>query len=151
MSCVSRPFASDTSLKWIYREGTRQTRRVVNALFSNLVPRAFPLKHGGGEGRLFSHPSHFLRQKPWGPIWLLCWLSFPWSVQSVNLAFSSHLRGKRECRRQERLKRTARFVHAHLREKRNNENAPLYIIWTSGSFLKILSATSFSCRSTWLG
>ena len=82
---------------------------------------------------------------------LLCWLSLPWSAQSVDFAFSPHLWGKRECQRQKRSKTPACFVHAHLPEKSNNENALLYILWTSGSFLKILSAASFSCRSIWLG
>ena len=149
------PLGYVTEVNWPEGKGcteTRQTRRVVKAFFSNLFPRPFLFEHRGRRGAPLFPPLPFSKAKALRTsLTLLCWLSFTWSVQYVHLAFSPHLWRKRECRRQKRWKTPARFVHAHPQEKSNNENGLLYIIWTSGSFLKILSATSFSCRTTRFG
>ena len=45
-----------------------------NTVFTNLVPRAFPLKKGWG----FSRPTH-LREKPWGRGWVFT-IPFLWKM-----------------------------------------------------------------------
>ena len=72
------------------------------------------LRAWGGEGRLFSHPSHF------GPIWL-CFAGWA-SLGPCNLSISRfpHISEARE--------RPVRFVHARLREKSSNENALLCML-----------------------